>query len=202
MNLRHRLWIPAGAALLAFGCSGDPEPQPAEPAPQQAPAPAEQAPEVDPFTTVARVLRHPRCLNCHPAGDRPRVGDDARIHPQNVQRGPENHGMPGLHCATCHQPANQPLAGVPGAPHWGLAPRSMAWEGLDDHALAEALKDRAKNGDRSLEQLLEHVSHDALVLWGWDPGPGREAVPVAHDAFVAAFRAWIEGGAASPPAKQ
>lgn len=153
---------------------------------------------VDAFANVARVLRHPRCLNCHPAGDRPHVGDDARVHAMNVQRGDDGFGRVGQRCTTCHRDANQPLAGVPGAPHWHLAPRSMGWEGLDDHALAEALKDRSKNGDRSLADLREHMSEDALVLWGWDPGPGREAVPVSHEAFVEALDAWIDAGAPSP----
>ena len=47
-------------------------------------------------------------------------------------------------------------------------------------------------------QLVEHVSHDALVLWGWDPGPGRTPVPVPHDEFVKALKTWIESGAPVP----
>lgn len=150
------------------------------------------------FEPVAQVLRHPRCLNCHPSGDRPHVGDDARVHPQNVQRGPDDHGVPGLQCSACHRAVNQPLAGVPGAPHWGLAPRSMGWEGLDDHDLARALVDPARNGGRSHDDLIEHMAHDPLVAWGWDPGPGREAIPMERDTFVAAFRSWIEAGAPAP----
>lgn len=158
-----------------------------------------QVVELGEFAPIARVLRHPRCLNCHPSGDRPRVGDDARLHPQNVRRGPDDHGVPGLHCDACHRAANQPLAGVPGAPHWALAPRSMSWEGLDDHELAVALLDRSRNGDMTLEQLDEHMAHDPLVAWGWDPGPDREAVPMPHETFVAAFRAWVDAGAQPPP---
>src|ERR1700733_1792945 len=29
------------------------------------------------FTELGKVLTNPRCLNCHPAGDRPRQGDTA-----------------------------------------------------------------------------------------------------------------------------
>lgn len=150
------------------------------------------------FAPIARVLRHPRCLNCHPMGDRPHVGDDRRQHAMNVMRGPDGHGMPAMHCAACHRDQNQVAAHVPGAPHWHLAPLSMGWEGLDDHDLAEALKDRSKNGDRSLQDLREHVAEDALVLWGWDPGVDRKPVPMPHDAFVAAFDAWIAAGAPTP----
>ena len=157
------------------------------------------AKSVEAFRTVARVLRHPRCLNCHPSGDIPRVGDDRRVHAMNVQRGPANHGMPGLECSACHQKSNQPYAGVPGAPHWSLAPLSMGWEDLDDRGLAEQLKDRARNGGKTLAELLHHVEHDPLVLWGWDPGPGRAAVSVPHREFVDAMKTWIDNGAVSPP---
>lgn len=150
------------------------------------------------FETVTRVLRHPRCLNCHPSGDRPRVGEERVLHAMNVQRGPDGHGMAGLHCTACHRDANQDLAGVPGAPHWHLAPRSMGWEGLDDHELAEALKDRSKNGDRSFADLLEHMEKDPLVGWGWEPGVGRSKPHVSREVFVEAVRTWIDAGAPSP----
>jgi hypothetical protein len=150
------------------------------------------------FAPVARVLRHPRCLNCHPSGDRPHVGDAARLHDMNVQRGLGGFGVPGMGCAACHRDRNQDAVHVPGAPNWHLAPRSMGWEGLDDHELAEAIKDRAKNGNRSLAELRSHLAEDPLVLWGWQPGVGREPVPVPHDVFVAAFDAWVAAGAPSP----
>ena len=154
--------------------------------------------EVGSFAPVARVLRHPRCLNCHPSGDVPHVGDDRRPHAMAVQRGPDGHGAPGLHCTACHQPDNQDLAGVPGAPHWHLAPRSMGWEHMDDRQLAETLTDPAKNGNRSLDELLAHMRDDPLVGWAWDPGVGRSAPPVSRDEFVRAFEAWVGAGAPSP----
>ncbi len=181
-------------ALLAglAACASDAEaPRPV--------AATEGAPSDAPFAAVARVLRHPRCLNCHPSGDAPRVGDDRRPHEMNVARGPDGHGVPAMRCASCHLPENQDLARVPGAPNWHLAPRSMGWEGLDDHGLAEALKDEARNGGRTMAEVLHHMEQDPLVLWGWDPGAGREAIPVPHAEFVAALRTWIDGGAVSPP---
>ncbi len=152
------------------------------------------------FAQVASVLRHPRCLNCHPASDVPRVGDDRRPHAMNVVRGSDGGGVDGMRCSGCHQDHNQPLVGVPGAPHWKLAPLSMGWEGLDDHALAEALKDRARNGGRSLEELHVHVVRDPLVKWGWDPGPDRSPPPLSHEDFSRWFGAWLDAGAPSPPA--
>ncbi|MEJ7604146.1 MAG: hypothetical protein WKG01_40145, partial [Kofleriaceae bacterium] len=34
------------------------------------------------FETVRAVLQHPRCQNCHPAGDAPLQGDEGRLHLQ------------------------------------------------------------------------------------------------------------------------
>jgi hypothetical protein len=36
------------------------------------------------------------------------------------------------------------------------------------------------------------------VLWGWNPGPGREAVSLVHDEFMKQVRLWADGGAACP----
>src|SRR6516165_5310707 len=71
------------------------------------------------FLAAYKVFMHPRCLNCHPAGDVPLQGDDSRPHAQNVKRGPDGKGKYALKCANCHQEAN--LAGEnmpPGSPNW------------------------------------------------------------------------------------
>ena len=39
-------------------------------------------------------------------------------------RGPEDRGVVGMECTSCHQDKNVELARVPGAPNWHLAPRS------------------------------------------------------------------------------
>ena len=150
------------------------------------------------FRNVAKVLRHPRCLNCHPSGDRPHVGDQRKVHGMNVQRGPENKGMAGLHCAACHRTENQAVADIPGAPHWQLAPKSMGWEGLDDHELATMLIDKTRNGNRSFEDLLHHMGEDPLVLWGWEPGGKRALPPLSHDEFMKELKTWLNNGAAIP----
>lgn len=146
------------------------------------------------------MLRHPRCMNCHTATDFPRQGNDRHRHQQLVLRGKDNMGAPAMRCYTCHQDVNQ-LNGVPGAPNWGLAPLTMAWEQLDDRQLAEAIKDPQKNGHRSLEQIYDHIAHDELVGWGWHPGVGRDPVPMPRDEVARLVREWIDTGAASPDAK-
>lgn len=149
------------------------------------------------FADVVSVVRSPRCMNCHPAGDVPRQTDQRTPHFPPVNRGADGHGMTGMRCSACHQAVNQ-ANGVPGAPNWGLAPRSMAWAGLSDHELAEQMKDPNRNGSRTLEQMVEHISKERLVLWAWQPGGGRTLPPLSHDKFVHRFKDWIAAGAPTP----
>jgi hypothetical protein len=153
------------------------------------------------WNTIYEVLQHPRCMNCHPSGDRPLVGDAPEVHPQNVQRGPEGRGLYAMRCDACHQTSNTPGAHVPpGAPHWQLPHPDMplVFEGLSSGDLCRQMKDPKRNGNRTPEQILEHVASDPLVLWGWSPGEGRAPVPIPHDQLVTATRAWIEGGCDCP----
>lgn len=154
------------------------------------------------FVQIATVLRHPRCMNCHTVTDFPRQGDERRRHDMLVLRGDDDHGAPAMRCISCHQNINQDN-GVPGAPNWGLAPLAMAWENLNDHELAEVIKNPMKNGRRSLEQIFDHMAHDELVGWGWKPGNDhtgkpRELPPIPHEQFAKLVREWIDTGAVSP----
>ena len=156
------------------------------------------------FETVKAVLQHPRCQNCHIPGDAPLQFDDGRVHAQEVQRGLDGKGAPGLPCATCHGTANPPESWgahmPPGAPSWRLPPaeKKMVFVGLTSGDLCRRLKDQDQNGRRTLAALVHHVSEDKLVLWGWSPGVGRAAVSVPHDEFVAKFKDWIAAGAPCP----
>lgn len=153
------------------------------------------------FETIRAVLQHPRCQNCHIPGDAPLQFDDGRPHGQNVRRGPEGKGSVGLGCGTCHfsqnPPASYGLHVPPGAPNWHLPPpeRKMVFIGLSSGDLCRTIKNPKTNGGKDLQALIEHVSHDKLVLWGWDPGLGRNPVSVPHDEFVAKFRQWVDAGA-------
>lgn len=157
----------------------------------------------DPFDVMMQVVTHQRCVNCHPAGDRPHQGDDSHLHHFGVQRGEDGHGLTSLQCGTCHQSENNDFSGVPGAPHWHLAPRSMAWEGLNRVEIAQAILDRTKNGDRSLEEIEHHLTNDPLVLWVFDPGVNnegtpREKPPVSKEDYIKAVKQWVEEGAHIP----
>jgi mono/diheme cytochrome c family protein len=153
------------------------------------------------FAQVARVLQSPRCQNCHPSGDRPLQGEQGKPHAQNISRASIAAGLP---CSACHQQRNSEAIGVPGgppgAPGWNLPPAEhpMVFQGKTPTALCEQLKDPAHNGGKTLAQLLHHVTHDPLVLWGWKPGGARPVPPLPHDRFVAAFAAWVASNGACP----
>ena len=153
------------------------------------------------FVEFVSVLRHPRCMNCHSRGDFPRQGNDSHPHTMNVRRGPEGHGVTAEKCSTCHQDHN--LAGVhmpPGAPNWGLPPPTtpMIWQGLTDAQICRSIKDPKQNKNRNLDQLIEHLTEDKLVAWGWNPGEGRDPIPMSHDEFAAKVKQWQAAGAPCP----
>lgn len=184
----------AGLAVLAYRSQGVADAAP--PADAQREAAARAA-----FLAAYTVFMHPRCVNCHPAGDAPFQGDHLQVHAQNVKRGKDGQGLYALKCANCHQDANLPGAHMPpGNPTWHLPPADMkmVFEGLSPAELCAQLKDPARNGGKTLEQLLHHVTADKLVLWGWDPGDGRTTPPLSHAEFIRQMRAWIDNGAACP----
>jgi len=154
------------------------------------------------FEEMGKVIEHPRCINCHPRTDRPNQGDAMLPHNPAVTRGPDGRGAPGLECATCHGPRNVAFANgtgsMPGHPEWHLAPKSMAWEGKSLGAICEQIKDRTRNGGKTLAQIVEHNGHDGLVGWGWNPGPGRAPAPGTQAAFGALSAAWVASGAKCP----
>jgi hypothetical protein len=159
---------------------------------------ADASAQPDPFKLVYDTLMHPRCLNCHPAGNAPLQYDDSRVHGQNITRRSEKNGLP---CAACHREKNGDAPNTPpGAPNWHLPPEAtpMVFQGRTPKQLCEQLKDPKATGGKDLAKLIEHVEHDALVGWGWDPGPGRTPVPAPRAAVVAAMKQWAAAGAPCP----
>jgi hypothetical protein len=157
------------------------------------------------WETVRSVFQHARCQNCHPADDVPRQGEDGRLHPMEIQRGPTGHGMAGAECTTCHGPSNPPDSYGPNMPPglakgWHMPPpdMKMVFIGMSSRALCEQTKDQQRNGGKDMGALREHIAADELVLWGWNPGFGRAPVPVPHAEFVAAWDTWARAGAPCP----
>ena len=189
MNTLHR-W----SLALALGLSAL--------APARADDTATQA-----WNEVFAVFSHPRCAACHVSDEHPRWFDKAtgapKFHGMNVLRGQDGSGFgnAGLRCATCHGPQNAPtLLGPPGAPKWHLAPVEMVWFGRSSAEICAQIKDKARNGDRSLDQIADHVRDDKLVAWGWSPGGEREPAPGSAQKTYDDLKRWIAGGAPCPGA--
>ena len=51
------------------------------------------------FLEVAKVITHPRCMNCHPAGEHPLQGADHHEHMPPAWRGEGGVGIAGLSCS-------------------------------------------------------------------------------------------------------
>lgn len=188
----HALAVPAAAADLrpvdSFATISD-----------------EAARSVALFEESAKVITHPRCLNCHPVDNSPRQGMDMHLHEPPVVRGEADMGAPGMMCTTCHGPGNVPvvaqaegISSIPGNPAWHLAPLSMGWIGVSPGAICAQLKDPARNGGRDLAAIVEHMAHDDLVGWAWNPGAGREPAPGTQERFGALIQAWVDTGAHCP----
>ena len=147
---------------------------------------------------AGKVLLHPRCVNCHPAGDSPLQGEDGRLHQPPVQRGADGFGVPGMRCSTCHLEANFDPGRVPGSPKWHVAPKEMAWEGKTLGEICRQIKDPGRNGGLSMEALVKHMAEDTLVGWAWAPGADRQPAPGDQQTFGGLIRAWADTGAACP----
>ena len=150
------------------------------------------------FLEAYKVFMHPRCMNCHPAGDIPLQGDDSRLHAQGVKRGKDGKGLYAMKCKNCHQDTN--LVGEnlpPGHPNWHLPPanRKMVFEGKSPRQLAMGFKDAKFTGFSTMEKFLHHVEHDDLVKNSFTYG---EKPPLSHEEFAAKVREWVEKGAALP----
>lgn len=152
------------------------------------------------FNKMMDVLTHQRCLNCHPSDNVPKQGEDSHPHRFGLMR---TNVQDATNCNTCHQASNNNFSGVPGAPDWSLAPHSMRWEGLSRIEIAQSMMDPKRNGNRSPEDIMHHLTEHELVLWAWEPGVdaagnSREIPPVSREAYIEAVKTWIELGAVIP----
>lgn len=155
------------------------------------------------FDKMMDVLTHQRCMNCHPNDNIPKQGDDSHPHYFDMARGEGNMGFQATKCTTCHQSENNMYSGVPGAPHWSLAPASMGWQGLSRTEIAERMLNTETNGGKNHEELVKHMTEDDLVLWAWNPGVDangvmRELPPVSKENFRSAVKLWFKEGAIIP----
>jgi len=157
------------------------------------------------FEEAGKVIQHPRCVNCHPASDSPLQGMTMHPHQPPVSRGEGDIGMPGMMCGTCHAAENvkvigqaESLKSIPGHPEWHVAPIEMAWEGKTLGAICAQIKDPARNGGKTMAEIVDHMAEDTLVGWGWNPGEGREPVPGTQAVFGELIKRWAADGAECP----
>lgn len=197
--------LTAAAMLFAVSAHAQ-EATPAAPAEPAAPAAiVNEAVGLPLWDKIYKVFSHPRCANCHVEDDHPRWSGPhygaTRFHAFNVQRGTDGSGFgnTGLRCTTCHFDSNSTVShGPPGAQNWHLAPAEMVWFQKTSAQICAQIKDPARNGDRTLEEVAEHIRTDKLVAWGWAPGPGREPAPGSAEETFAALQQWTAAGAPCP----
>jgi hypothetical protein len=148
------------------------------------------------FMAAVKVMQHPRCTNCHAKGDGPRQTDEGREHMFNVKRGPDDRGVGGYTCKSCHQNAN--IAGIPGADDWHMAPRGMSWGDGSPAEICASITDKTRNGNRAPRGVALHVENDILVNWAWQPGDARSKPPLSHAEFVKLIQRWSATGGFCP----
>ena len=163
----------------------------------------ERARSVALFVEAAKVITHPRCLNCHPANREPTQGDDLHPHVPPIDGGRYGVGVPAMPCRSCHEKTNTPtlatsIASIPGSPAWGLAAPSMAWQGKSPREICLQIQDPARNGGRNLTKLSEHMTKDPVVGWAFHPGEGRVPAPGTQEQLGQLIDAWIATGAQCP----
>ena len=169
-----------------------------------------EAEALDTWEKAYEVFSHPRCANCHvPEDNRPRWsgpsygdgpdGQGWQYHGMYIHADESRFGVESLACTTCHGQQNSKVPhGPPGAPVWMLAPVEMVWWQKSSAEICEQIKDPERNGGRTLEEVADHIGHDDLVAWGWNPGPGREPAPHSAAKLKAFVLAWAAAGAPCP----
>jgi hypothetical protein len=155
---------------------------------------------------IYEVASHPRCSNCHVgASDRPMWSGPSygvtRPHGMNVRAGESRIGAETIPCRTCHVTSfsgglDLPHAAPQVADAWRLPPIEADWFGRSSDEICAQLRDPERNDDRSAIEIAEHLGHDVILHWAWNPGGGREPAPYSLQAHVNDVLAW---GAAGQP---
>ena len=101
----------AALAISSIGTAQGQNPTPLKPAAEFDSIADQSARSIALFEEAGKVILHPRCVNCHPAGDTPTQGMEMHVHQPPVIRGDADIGAPGMMCTTCHGPDNFPVAG-------------------------------------------------------------------------------------------
>lgn len=175
------------------------------------PASATEAEGLEAWSRIYEVASHPRCANCHTgASDRPMWSGPsygtARPHGMNIRAGESRMGAETIRCATCHTTKDTDWDNANTIPHaaprvamdWALAPVEAAWFGRSSFEICAQLRDPALNGDRDMLALAEHLDHDLILHWAWNPGGDREPAPYSLQEHVDDILIWGTAGFPCP----
>ena len=155
------------------------------------------------WTRIYDVTSHPRCSNCHvganniPMWSGPSYGN-ARPHGMNINAGDSRIGAEYLQCSACHayrEGINDvPHAAPQVATNWQLAPVEAEWFGKTSDEICNQLRDPERNGGRNFNDIANHLDHDLILHWAWNPGKGREPAPYSLQEHVNDILAWGVAG--------
>lgn len=175
------------------------------------PASATQSQGLEAWGRIFEVASHPRCANCHTGpSDRPMWSGPsygkARVHGMNIRAGDSRMGIEYLPCQTCHTTKDTDWDNANAAPHtaprvatfWQLAPIEADWFGRTTNEICEQLRDPDRNGGRTMLDLAEHLDHDLILHWAWNPGGGREPAPYSLQEHVNDILIWGVAGMPCP----
>lgn len=195
-------------SLLILGVAGSAQAKPQAKAAKK--GSVSKAEGLSAWGRVYEVASHPRCSNCHVGGDNrpmwsgPSYGK-TRPHGMNVNAGMSRIGAETTLCSTCHVnvEATKRANDTPhAAPHvamiWRLAPAQAEWFGKASQEVCEQLRDPARNGGRTPAAIAEHLGHDVILHWAWNPGGGREPAPYSLQAHIKDILAWGAAGTPCP----
>ena len=121
-----------------------------------------------------------------------------RVHGMNINAGESRIGAETVLCSTCHA-LRDGLNDEPHAPpqvsmNWQLPPVEAEWFGKTSVEVCEQLRDENRNGGRSYLDIADHLDHDLILHWAWNPGGGREPAPYDLQAHVNDVLIWGVGG--------
>lgn len=154
---------------------------------------------------IHEVVSHPRCANCHVGpSDRPMWSGPsygaARPHGMNVRAGESRIGAETLVCATCHTTRQIDAPRHPPAVegYWRLPPIEAHWYGQTEAAICAQLSNPALTGGRDAVGIADHIGHDAVLQWAFNPGGGREPAPYSWEAHAEDVLTWGAAGTPCP----
>jgi len=172
----------------------------------RSPTPADRSPR-DLRPRSASLLTHPRCMNCHPAGEHPPAGRrPSRAQARGMaQRHRQFRPRPcgGMPHRTQTCPCMRPrlTRAFPAIPRWGVGAAVDGLgraRGIGGH-LPTAERHRTQRPARDLALLQEHIAKDDLGGHGaGPPAPAAKQRPARRKPPGQLVQAWIDSGAECP----